>query len=116
MTTPPTIADNTFSGVDKSIPVYVPANSLTSYEEAEHWKDFFENFQVIPGSGLAVVEQLEGVYVVNGRVMVYGYTGRISVFDVSGRCVLTTTDSSFELPQGAYLLRAGNAAAKVLVP
>ncbi len=115
-TTPPTIADNTFSGVDKSIPVYVPANSLTSYEEAEHWKDFFENFQVIPGSGLAVVEQLEGVYVVNGRVMVNGYTGRISVFDVSGRCVLTTTDSSFELPQGAYLLRAGNAAAKVLVP
>ena len=115
-TTPPTIADNTFSGVDKSIPVYVPANSLTSYEEAEHWKDFFENFQPIPGTGLAAVEQLEGVYVVNGRVMVYGYTGEISVFDVSGRCVLTTTDSSFALPQGAYLLRAGNAAAKVLVP
>lgn len=115
-TTPPTIADNTFSGVDKSIPVYVPANSLTSYEEAEHWKDFFENFQPIPATGLAVVEQLENVYVVNGRVMVYGYTGEISVFDVSGRCVLTTTDSSFELPQGAYLLRAGNAAAKVLVP
>lgn len=115
-TTPPTIADNTFSGVDKSIPVYVPENSLNDYKEAEHWKDFFENFQPIPGTGLAVVEQLEGVYVVNGRVMVYGYTGRISVFDVSGRCVLTTTDSSFELPQGVYLLRAGNAAAKVLVP
>lgn len=115
-TTPPTIADNTFSGVDKSIPVYVPANSLNDYKEAEHWKDFFENFQVIPGTGLTVVEQLEGVYVVNGRVMVYGYTGEISVFDVSGRCVLTTTDSSFELPQGTYLLRAGNAAAKVLVP
>lgn len=113
---PPTIADNTFSGVDKSIPVYVPANSLNDYEEAEHWKDFFENFQVIPGSGLAVVEQLEGVFVVNGRVMVYGYTGQIRVFDVSGRCVLTTTENSFTLPQGAYLLRAGNAAAKVLVP
>ena len=113
---PPTIADNTFSGVNKSIPVYVPANSLNDYEEAEHWKDFFENFQPIPATGLAVVEQLEAVYVVNGRVMVNGYTGRISVFDVSGRCVLTTTDSSFELPQGVYLLRAGNAVAKVLVP
>ncbi len=115
-TTPPTIADNTFSGVDKSIPVYVPANSLTSYEEAEYWKDFFENFQPILGTGLGVVEKLEGVYVVNGRIMVYGYTGQIRVFDVSGRCVLTTTENSFTLPQGAYLLRAGNAAAKVLVP
>ena len=115
-TTPPTIADDTFNGVDKTIPVYVPYASLSTYEEAEYWKDFFENFQPIPGSGLGVVEKLEGVYVVNGRIMVYGYTGQIRVFDVSGRCVLTTTENSFTLPQGAYLLRAGNAAAKVLVP
>jgi hypothetical protein len=39
---PPAITDaTTFYGVDKSIPVYVPAASLDDYKAAEYWKDFF---------------------------------------------------------------------------
>jgi hypothetical protein len=40
-TTPPTIGgSNTFNGVDKSIPVYVPASAVEAYKAAEYWKEF----------------------------------------------------------------------------
>ena len=38
---PPTIGkSNTFYGVDKSIPVYVPASSVEAYKSAEYWSAF----------------------------------------------------------------------------
>ena len=39
-TTPPTITYNTFEGVDKSIPVYVPAESGEAYRAASYWREF----------------------------------------------------------------------------
>ena len=40
-TTPPTISGSyTFDGVDKSIPVYVPAGSVEAYKAAEGWSEF----------------------------------------------------------------------------
>lgn len=38
--TPPTIGSYTFSEVDKSIPVYVPAGSVEAYKAAEGWSEF----------------------------------------------------------------------------
>ena len=38
--TPPTIASYTFKGVDKGIPVYVPAGSVEAYKEAKYWSEF----------------------------------------------------------------------------
>ena len=38
---PPTIADSsTFTSVDKTIPLYVPSESIESYRSAMHWRDF----------------------------------------------------------------------------
>ena len=38
---PPACRENmSFANVDKSIPVYVPAESIEAYKEAEEWKDF----------------------------------------------------------------------------
>ena len=37
---PPTLGNNVFGGVDKSIPLYVPAQSIDLYKAAEQWKDF----------------------------------------------------------------------------
>lgn len=45
--TPPTIYDSTFEEVDKSIPLYVPAQSVTTYKATNYWKDF-TNIQAIP--------------------------------------------------------------------
>ncbi len=39
-TTPPTLGSNVFYIVDKSIPLYVPAESIEAYQTANQWKDF----------------------------------------------------------------------------
>ena len=38
--TPPTLGDIVFSSVNKSIPLYVPAESVALYKAANQWKDF----------------------------------------------------------------------------
>lgn len=39
---PPTIQQNTFMGIDRNIPVYVPTKeAVTAYKEADYWKEFF---------------------------------------------------------------------------
>ena len=37
---PPAIEESTFNVVDKTIPVYVPAESLEAYQSAEYWSEF----------------------------------------------------------------------------
>lgn len=44
--TPPTVAVDAFRAVDPSIPVYVPAESLSLYQSSEMWK-YFKNIQAI---------------------------------------------------------------------
>ena len=46
-TTPPTITDNTFYNVDKSIPVSVPAGTRSRYRAATGWSDF-TNYLALP--------------------------------------------------------------------
>ena len=41
-----------FAGVDKSIPVYVPASSVEAYKSAKYWSDF-TNIQAIPSNDIA---------------------------------------------------------------
>ncbi len=47
---PATIAQPTFIGVDKNIPVYVPENSVSQYQYANFWHEF-TNYRVIGSSG-----------------------------------------------------------------
>lgn len=50
---PPTIGySSPFEGVEKNIPVYVPAASISAYQTAEYWKEF-TNIQAIAGDVLA---------------------------------------------------------------
>lgn len=39
-TTPPALGDDVFQWVDKSIPLYVPAESIELYRFADEWKEF----------------------------------------------------------------------------
>ena len=47
-TTPPIIYANTFKNVNKSIPLYVPFNSIGQYDAALYWRDF-SNIQSLSG-------------------------------------------------------------------
>ncbi len=50
-TTPPACSDDTsFGSVDKSIPVYVPASSVTAYQAADGWSEF-TNIRSLIASG-----------------------------------------------------------------
>ncbi len=49
--TPPTCGTKCFNYVDRSIPVYVPAQSLDAYKQADTWKEFW-NIQPIEDTGI----------------------------------------------------------------
>ena len=38
---PPILGSDVFNGVNKYIPLYVPAESLNAYKSADKWKDFY---------------------------------------------------------------------------
>ena len=45
-TTPPNVGEDAFANTDKTIPVYVPANALSSYQSNADWSEF-TNLQAI---------------------------------------------------------------------
>ena len=53
---PPSLSEYVFNKVDKSIPLYVPSESISAYQTANQWKDF-KNIQAIP-----VQESLPTIY------------------------------------------------------
>jgi hypothetical protein len=53
---PPVCGDDVFYDVYKSIPLYVPANSMEAYKEAKGWKDFKENTKPISAEGAELPE------------------------------------------------------------
>ena len=57
-TTPPQLDSYVFNGVDKSIPLYVPAGSISAYKSANQWKDF-SNILPISQQGLEDVQRNE---------------------------------------------------------
>jgi hypothetical protein len=54
-TTPPQLDSYVFEEVDKSIPLYVPAGSISAYKSANQWKDF-TNILPISQQGLEDVQ------------------------------------------------------------
>lgn len=80
--TPPTIEEITFYGVDKSIPVYVPATSIEAYQSADYWKEF-TNIKSIPFTGVCgdnLTWRLtdSGELIIKGTGAMYNYTSNES--------------------------------------
>ena len=87
--TPPTIDSDTFQGVDKGIPVYVPAGSVEAYKEAKYWSEFtnyvgieagIDKSQLTTGSEQLTIYDLRGrrvdnpvkggIYIVGGKKVI----------------------------------------------
>ena len=73
--TPPDCGDDVFYEVDKSIPLYVPAESVEAYKAADQWKDFGDNIKPIQAAE-ALDEILESSdtevlkFIKNGQLLI----------------------------------------------
>ena len=112
---PPVVEAKTFLRVSRDMPVYVPAESLASYQAAAYWQDL--NLQPIgDATGMGHLSLSESITVVNGEVHInMTGTGEVQVYDLQGRSVLRTTESRFALPQGIYIIKVGDEALKVAI-
>lgn len=80
---PPTLGSSVFYEVNKSIPLYVPAESITAYKTADQWKDFLN---ILPGpQGMEeIVENSsqDGKFIHDGQIFIlrgekiYSITGQ----------------------------------------
>ena len=88
--TPPTIKDSyTFEGVDKSIPVYVPANSVDAYKSAAYWGEFINIMGITDEesdieNSEAIIQNSQLIYDVNGRRITDA--GDLKGIYIVGRC------------------------------
>jgi hypothetical protein len=53
---PPTCGDNVYYAVSRDIPLYVPANSVSEYKEADTWKEWGDNIKPIQAEETEVIE------------------------------------------------------------
>ena len=112
-TIPPELSsNNSFEGVSREIPVYVPAASLAAYKEAEGWKEF-TNLQAINTSGLPAAVMPESIRMQGG--LLHNPQGlHLTLYDMQGRQVYSGTAATLSQPAGVYVVRCAGASGKVL--
>ena len=111
-TVPPTVADaDVFRKVNRNIPVYVPAESLTAYQNAEVWKEF--NLQAMSNSAVTNPSMPESISVYGG--MLHNPEGlRVTLYDLAGRIAYDGRDAIVDLPAGVYVVRCNGATGKAV--
>ena len=86
--TPPTISNTTFGNVDKSTPLYVPQESIATYQAADGWKEFTNIVGIVAG-----IEDLEST------------TGTSPIiYDLSGRRVDNNVKGGIYIRNGKKLV------------
>ena len=115
--TPPAIEYGAFDMVERTIPVYVPTGSIEAYRAAEYWSEF-TNYLPLQDvtTSIAAPSLGERITVKDGEVHINIICiGEVRVYDLQGRCVLSTTESRFSLPQGVYIIKVGEEAVKITI-
>ncbi len=103
--TPPTIASTAFYGVDISIPLYVPAQSVAAYQAADVWKEF--------GNILAIEDTPEPCIIASGTCGAQGdnLTWTLScdsVLTISGTGAMDDYYSYESIPWYEYIYTANS--------
>ena len=109
--TPPSIDDiYAFDGVDKSIPVYVPKQSVEAYKSAEYWKDF-TNIQGIDDTPISdVVADRVSIRLIGNSLIVEGAES-YAVYALSGQCL----GKAESLERGVYIVVADGVSKRIVV-
>ena len=112
-TIPPELSsNNSFEGVSREIPVYVPAASLTAYQAAEVWNEF-TNLQAIGTTGLPTAVMPESIRMQGG--MLHNPQGlHLTLYDMQGRQVYSGTAATVSQPAGVYVVRCAGASCKIV--
>ena len=111
-TEPPTVSKYTFDGVSRTIPVYVPAESLEAYQSAEVWNEF-TNLQAISTTGVQTPAMPESIRMQGGTL--HNPQGlHLTLYDMQGRQVYSGTAATVSQPAGVYVVRCKGASGKVV--
>lgn len=113
---PPTVGNNTFDSVDKSIPLTVPNGSVEAYRNATGWCEFTNIIGVdFPTENINVTDRdLPKVSPCNGGILVEGsIQGMVRIFDILGRLLqqvqIDRTPLLIDVRHGGvYLVQVGN--------
>ena len=111
-TTPPTVGTDVFLNVNRTIPVYVPAESLDNYKEADGWKEF-TNLKAISTTGLPAAAMPESIRM-QGGMLHNPQQLHLTLYDMQGRQVYSGTAATLSQPAGVYVLRCAGASGKVV--
>ena len=105
-------------GYASDIPIYVPSKSIEAYRTAKDWY-YYINFLPLSDKPVDYISSsiLTGGITIMGREvqLPIGVNTAAQVYDMAGRCVLSTTERNFTLPQGLYVIKIGCEAVKISV-
>lgn len=111
-TTPPTVGNGyTFYYVNKSIPVYVPAESVEAYKSAEYWKEFMY-IQPIDETASSIIDSTTDSITVriNGNEIVVEGTDNYTVYSIAGQSL----GKVVSVEKGIYIVVVNGKSYKVI--
>ena len=113
---PPVIYAETFLGVDRTIPLYVPDNSKEKYRIAEYWNEF-TNLRVYSSIENSIVDDME---IHNGTITLTGIADDavVNIYSLQGMLMHNTTAGNIgniTLPRGAYILQIEGNSCKIAI-
>ena len=113
-TIPPTIERYTFSGVDKTIPVYVSEASIEQYRTAPYWEEF-TNFRAISEStNITQTSAEQHIYPMKDKLCNPNALA-IIIYDIQGKIVYSGNDTEISIPMhGIYVIETINGTQKVM--
>ena len=99
---PPTVGTMAFKDVSRTIPVYVPVESLDAYKAADVWNEF--KLQGISTTGLQTPAMPESIRMQGGTL--HNPQGlHLTLYDMQGRQVYSGTAATVSQPAGVYVVR-----------
>jgi hypothetical protein len=117
---PPVISQGTFNNVDKTIPLYVPTNSVETYQSATYWSEFSNISQDM--TGIVAIENNNDVEITihNGRLSINSTNNKavVRIYSLHGVLLHDTTGChtvDITLQQGIYLVQVDNTIRKVVL-
>ncbi len=83
--TPPIVGDSyTFYDIDKSIPLYVPAASVSAYQTADYWKEFTNIQAIAPAAEVVTINQYGSATFCSDKVLDFSEVGGLKAYAATG--------------------------------